>query len=85
MSEVSKREVFTQAVLNYKESLGKINRMEELTMSLAAHPDANDVDIAAAALSLIKCKVQARKHRNLLRDLAIKHGTFTQRTWLNNN
>lgn len=85
LSIAQKRERFTKAVLGYRDLLARLVEMENLVVTLAGHPDADDKDISEAALTLVKHRAEARALRTRLREAAWKYGTFKQRTWLENN
>lgn len=85
LSNAQKREVFTKAVLGYRDLLARLVEMEKLVVTLAGHPDADDKDTAEAALTLVKHRAKARALRTQLQKAAQKYGTFNQRQWLENN
>jgi hypothetical protein len=85
LTNTQKRELVTKALLNYRELLGKLNELENLVVTLAGHPDADDKDTAEAALTLAKHRAKTRKMRRQLQDAAQKYGSFNQRCWLDRN
>lgn len=85
LTNAQKREVFTKAVLGYRDLLARLTEMENLVVTLAGHPDADDKDTAEAALTLAKHRAKARALRTQLQKAAWKYGTFNQRQWLENN
>lgn len=85
LSIAQKRETFTKAVLGYRDLLARLSEMENLVVTLAGHPDADDKDTAEAALTLVKHRAKARAMRTKLREASWKYGTFKQRCWLEKN